>query len=296
MSFGRFSVGLLMAAGVLAASSRTWGQDDPAGRPLADGIRQVEEGDLEGAVITLDGVVRRLADDRKNEKQVALAHLYLGMAHLGLSQWELAKNDMREAWRNDPAMKLDAKKFPPRVRQLYAEVLSEEQRLRPDSAPAATSAKATATPRNAGGSGLVLGLVAGGAAAAAVGVTVSSHGVSATPKASEPTPVPPHAIDGRWVGDIDNSGTREVLVLNQPDSLTVTGISTFEDVRTGNLTDKGAVQGTLSNPTAPGAPVGLTMSLVRDGVTYTGLGTFNPSLTVLTGHWIGASEWTYVRQ
>src|SRR5688572_8890777 len=74
---------------------------------LGAGIRLMEEGDLDQAVIALDAVVQRLTSAKGKEKELALAHLYLGMAHLGLSQWERARAEMREAWRNDKDMKLD---------------------------------------------------------------------------------------------------------------------------------------------------------------------------------------------
>jgi hypothetical protein len=184
------SVSLLIAVVLLQASSIVVsGEDDNSGRALIDGIRQVEEGDLEGAVITLDGVVRQLSEERKGEKEVALAHLYLGMAHLGLSQWERAKSEMREAWRNDPAMKLDAKRFPPRVMQLYSEVLSEEQRSRPNPRP--TPMPTSVNTKSGGMSkGLVIGLGVGAVAVGAVVVAQSAGGsatAAPTPTAS-PTP------------------------------------------------------------------------------------------------------------
>ena len=92
---------------------------------LAVGIRQVQEGDLDAAVITLDTVIQRLSKVKGAEKDVATAHLYLGMAHLGLSQWERAKAEMREAWRNNKDLRLDPQSFSPRVRQMFDDAKRE---------------------------------------------------------------------------------------------------------------------------------------------------------------------------
>jgi len=38
--------------------------------------------------------------------------LYLALAHVGLSQLETAKANVREAWKNNRDIKLDSKKYP----------------------------------------------------------------------------------------------------------------------------------------------------------------------------------------
>jgi len=99
----------------------------PPAAELATGIRQVEEGDLEGAIPTLGRAVEVLRRQGQS-KDLALAHLYLGMARLGLDQPDRARAEMLEAWRNNRDMKLDSKKFSPRVSQLYEEVKKEAER------------------------------------------------------------------------------------------------------------------------------------------------------------------------
>jgi hypothetical protein len=93
-----------------------------AAQELAAGIRQVDEGDLENAVVTLEAVVARLDAEKGPERERALGHLYLGMAYLGLEQSQRARSSLRNAWRFNQGTALDPKQFPPRVIALYEEV------------------------------------------------------------------------------------------------------------------------------------------------------------------------------
>jgi len=117
-----------LAVGVLAVAvafpAPAWAQRDPA-VDLAVGIRQIQDGDLEPAVKTLEKVIQELSAQKGREKDLARAHLYLGAAHLGLDHTDRARAEMREAWMNNKDMKVDAKEFSPRVRQLYELAKSE---------------------------------------------------------------------------------------------------------------------------------------------------------------------------
>jgi hypothetical protein len=149
----------------------TLAQTGDATSDLALGVRQVEEGELETAVITLESVVKRLERGTAREKDLSLAHLYLSMAHLGLSQWEIAKANMRLAWKNDRGMKLDPALFPPRLLQLYDDIKRES------GAGTAPAAARTAPGGRAKGpsTGLIVG-VGGGAAVAATGMAIALGG------------------------------------------------------------------------------------------------------------------------
>lgn len=127
---------------------------------LATGIRQVEGGDWEAAVITLEAAVQRLGQEKGRENDLATAHLYLAVSHLGMHQWERAKSEMREAWRNNRQLTLDPRRFSPRAIQLY-----EEARPR----PAASAAKAT-PPKKGNRKGILLDV---GVGIAAVGSGVA---------------------------------------------------------------------------------------------------------------------------
>ncbi len=163
---------------------------------LARGIRQVEEGDLSAAIITLDGVIQRAGGAGDRNAELALAHLYLGIAHLGVSQEERAKAEMREAWRNNKGMKLDPKKFPPRVIQAYEEAKTDAAAGQ----KSADSSQAPARDPKKGGGGSKAVLILGGVAAAGGGIALagggsSSGGPTAAPLATpaptpQPTPTP----------------------------------------------------------------------------------------------------------
>lgn len=144
---------------------------------LAQGIRQVEEGDLETAIITLDGVVQRLTGVAGRQTELALAHLYLGMSYLGVSQTERAVAQFKEAWRNNRELKLDPKKFPPRVIQAYEEAKAEAARNEGQGAPARAKS---------GGSSKAL-LIVGGLAAVGGGIAVAG-GSSSAPASPSATP------------------------------------------------------------------------------------------------------------
>jgi len=81
---------------VVLAAIPLWAQSPPDAE-LAAGVRLVEEGDFEKAVVTLDGVTRRLRGDPARVQELGRAHLYLGVAYVGLDQEAKAKAAFREA-------------------------------------------------------------------------------------------------------------------------------------------------------------------------------------------------------
>lgn len=106
----------------LALVAPVWAGTPEDGLDL--GIKQVEEGDFQAAVSTLEGVARQLAADKTKSKELARAYLYTAIAYVGLSQETAAKAKFLEAWRNDAALKLSPNEFPPRV------ILAFEQAVR----------------------------------------------------------------------------------------------------------------------------------------------------------------------
>jgi hypothetical protein len=180
----RNSVAAVILVGILTSRGELMAQAGSPQAELSQGIRQVEEGDLEAAVITLDGVIQRLSKEKGHEKDLALAHLYLGMAHLGLSQWERAKSEMRNAWRSDRKMKLDPKRFPRRVLQLYEEAKAEAAKSQSVvTSPPNRTTPPPATEKKGHGKTLPILLGVGAAAGAAVAV-VAGGGSEPTPAAS----------------------------------------------------------------------------------------------------------------
>src|SRR5262245_53867 len=91
---------------------------DDAASQLQKGIQQVRDGAFQEAVVTLDGAVRQLAP-AGNRHDLALAHLYLGSAYLGLKQNERAEAEVKEARRADASVAPDPNAFPPELIALY---------------------------------------------------------------------------------------------------------------------------------------------------------------------------------
>jgi hypothetical protein len=172
-----FAMALVLA---LLLPSSAPAQPTDAEARLAAGIRELEEGDLEAAVVTLDGAVQRLKGDPTRRKDLARAHLHLSVARLGLGQADSARVEMREALAADSQLVLNPKQFAPRLLQLFEEVRKEQAasaappRATPPS-PVPTPAAPVAPAAKKGGSGKIILLVAG-AAAAAGGVAVAAGG------------------------------------------------------------------------------------------------------------------------
>ena len=101
------------------------GGPSPSEPSVQAGIRQVDEGDLSAAVITLTNALSRLDAAQAPERERALGYVYLGMAQLGLGQADPARASLRYAWSLNQGARLDPKRFPPRVVRLYDEVGAE---------------------------------------------------------------------------------------------------------------------------------------------------------------------------
>lgn len=186
------SLALASAPPFVVASPRS--AQGPAVAPrdagLLEGMRLVDEGDLSAAVISLDPVIRRLSAAAPTGAELALAHLYMGMAQLGLEQSERALGSMREAHRADPSLRLDPRRYSPRVLQAFAQANPDLDRATPSPSPQ-PSATPSPSPSAGGaktsakkGSSKTL-LVAGGVALVGGGAAVAaSQGGTSSPPAS----------------------------------------------------------------------------------------------------------------
>lgn len=134
---------ILMLVVALGSPQRGMGADT-VDTDLATGVRQAQEGDFESAVVTLDGVVRRLTGQPARAKDLARAYTYLSIAYLGLSQEQTAKAKFLEAWKADREMSLSAREFPPRILEFFERAREEAKLASP--APAAAPAPAPAPP------------------------------------------------------------------------------------------------------------------------------------------------------
>ena len=87
----------------------------PAPADVASGVRQVKEGDLEAGVATLEAAIHALANDRSRTRDVARAHLYIGIAKVGLGDMPAARTSFQQALALDPSLRLTSLEFSPRV-------------------------------------------------------------------------------------------------------------------------------------------------------------------------------------
>jgi hypothetical protein len=141
---------------------------------VLQGIRQVEDGDYDAAILTLDNAARRLSADPTHARELSQAYLYLGVAYVGKGHEAAAKAKFREAVIQLRDLTLSPEKFPPKVIDLF-EAAREEVAHSPAAAPPAAAAPATAAAsKKCHGKILLIG--AGVAAAAGVAIAAGGGG------------------------------------------------------------------------------------------------------------------------
>jgi protein-disulfide isomerase len=132
-------VGVLMA--VLAPVVAVAQQGDPL---LAKGIRQVEDGSLEDATVTLDAAIRRLSALEGRQEDLARAHLYKGIAAAQLGLEKVARAAFREALALEPSLQLSPERWPRSVTQAFSSAKAETV---PASSPAPSTPGSAERPR-----------------------------------------------------------------------------------------------------------------------------------------------------
>jgi ankyrin repeat protein len=109
----------LMAVPCLAQQQKT-----PAAT-IELGVQQVEEGDFETAVKTLDQGLRALPPDASHSRERARAYLYMAIAYLGMSEEANAKARLLDALKQDRTLDLSPRQFSPRVLALFEQAKRE---------------------------------------------------------------------------------------------------------------------------------------------------------------------------
>jgi hypothetical protein len=179
----KFAIVLMVAASLIVVSIPAATAQDVS--DLEKGIRQVEGGEFEDAVITLDAAARRLALAGGQPKELARAYTYLAIAYLQMSQEQAAKAKFLEALQADKDLRLDPKQLPPKVIQFFQDAEREAKSSSATApapassptptAPAQSGSSSTATPK--GKSSKTVPIVIGvGAVAAGVGVLAAAGG------------------------------------------------------------------------------------------------------------------------
>lgn len=107
----------MLASALFCASGGA--ADDRGSALLAVGIRQLEDGDFDEAVFTLDSAARHLAEQGNRPQDLALAYLHLGAAYVNLRHDEAAKGKFRAALELAPDLRPAADKFSPRVIKVF---------------------------------------------------------------------------------------------------------------------------------------------------------------------------------
>ena len=127
---GRGILALALTFGLSAVGVDAFPQA-PSDPEVAKGIEQVEQGDYDAAIFTLDGAARRLSADPKKSRQLSEAYLYLGIAFLGKGHEAAAKAKFREAVKQIKDLSLSPDKFAPRVIDLVEAAKAEAGGRRP---------------------------------------------------------------------------------------------------------------------------------------------------------------------
>src|SRR5262245_30796602 len=102
---------------------------------VAKGISQVEDGDYDAAILTLDTAARRLAGAPSKTRELSQAYLYLGIAYVGKGHEAAARAKFREALSQIHDLTLNPDKYPPKVIDLF-EAAREEAGKNTKAAPA----------------------------------------------------------------------------------------------------------------------------------------------------------------
>lgn len=165
------SRGMMAAAliAVLVAGPLIAQATDPE---LAAGVRQVSEGDFEGAVLTLDAAARRLAADGNRKGELVEAYVHLGIALVALDQRSAARERFRLALALDPRLTLGPERYSPKVIGVFEEARREAAA---ETARAAEAKAGPAKPPRGGGSSKVV-WAALGVAGAAGGIVLATRG------------------------------------------------------------------------------------------------------------------------
>jgi hypothetical protein len=182
----------LLLAGLLARPGAAQPAPISTERALAIGISQLDEGDVEAALITLTSLVEGLQAEGASDRETAAARAYLGLAHLQSNRVEQAVAEIQRACRDDAGLSLSPDRFPP----LLLERCQEARRAAAPSPPPRPVVEepvreppARETPaRTAGGRKLwPILLGAGAAAGVAVAVASAGGGTAAPPTTAPPT-------------------------------------------------------------------------------------------------------------
>ena len=219
----RRTVTLALCLTLLAPPPVMWAAQAPTDPEIVRGLKLVDEGDYDTAILTLDSAVRRLAAEPSRTGELAQAYLYLGLAYVAKGQETAAKSKFREALKRAGDLTLSADRFPPKVLNIFEAARDEVSRGTSSPAPASTTSTASAPAAKKGGGKTGLIVLGGLGAAAAVGAVVVAGGGESDDGAGGTTTFPNETVvfgGGReFVVDVKGSGTLTARVDWQQDGV-----------------------------------------------------------------------------
>jgi hypothetical protein len=168
---------LCLAAVLALTPARGFAQAPPApsDTDVAQGIRLVDEGEYDAAILLLDGAARRLAQRPDQQKALSEAYLYLGVAYLGKGHETSAKARFRDALAQMKTLDVTPDRFGPRVVELFEKAREEMNAGAPATAATAGPAPSTTPPAtNKKGGGSKALLLIGGLAVVGGGVALAA--------------------------------------------------------------------------------------------------------------------------
>jgi len=205
-----------------------WAQagEDP---DVARGVKQVDDGDYDGAILTLDNAARRLSAQSGKERDLAQAYLYLGVAYMGKGAETSAKARFRDALAQAKDLNLSPEKFPPKVINLFEAAREELERTPPAASKDPTPEPAPA-PKKGGSKALwvLLGVAAVGGGVLVAAGGKSSAGVSPTPSPS-PTGTTTQTLTGNVGPSPSGCNNVNLPVITPTRSGTLTATLTWPD-------------------------------------------------------------------
>jgi tetratricopeptide (TPR) repeat protein len=162
----RVLLSLVLAFGSLPLRAQAPAASDPE---VVKGVKLVDEGDYDAAILALDAAARRLAADPTKGRDLSQAYLYLGIAYVGKGQEAAARARFREALAQIKDLSLSPDRFPPKVIDVFEAAKEEMAKAAPAVAP-----KPAAAPKKGGGGKTLL--IVGGLAAVGGGVALAAGG------------------------------------------------------------------------------------------------------------------------
>ena len=186
---------------------------------LAQGVRQVRDGDFEGAVTTLESVVRRLSSVPERSRELVQAYVNLGVAYVALDQRDAARSRFGDALARDRNLKLSTAEYSPKVLAVFEEA---RQRAR----QAAQGRKGSKAPYVVAGAavvagGVVLATRGGSDASAAFSGARFGNLVAVCPDDSVNVPVPVLILVEAQAGSSSlsiDTATAQLIIVTSADS------------------------------------------------------------------------------